>query len=391
MLSNRSAASPLDLLSSTLSPLKDSLGLYLHIPFCRKACHYCDFYFVARPTLAEAYIEALTQEIALLAPLLTQVPIKTVFLGGGTPSLLPLNLLNRLWRSLEALPTFAPTEVSLEANPEDVNKPKLNGWKALGITRLSLGIQTFSEKFLAVLGRHHSLKESLEALTLIAQDSFYSWNLDLIFGMPEQRLEDFLEDLTQALHYNPPHLSLYGLTIEERTVLHKKLQRGRLRPIEDEVYAEMYLQAYAHLKSQGYEWYEISNWALPGHECAHNWRYWVGQPYVGLGPSAHSYIRPYRWFNSYNLRKYLEKLQRNELPMESFDRLGEREIVIETWLTGFRTRAGLPLEWIERHFPKAYPFIKSWQEKGWVIAQGGALVLSPEGALWSDYILRSLL
>lgn len=371
-------------------PPQETLGLYIHVPFCRKACHYCDFYFTPRASLMDAYVEALLLEIELYKPLLTTAPIETVFFGGGTPSWLPLPLWEKIWKALRQLPTFQPVEVSLEANPEDLSLEKLQFWKALGVTRLSVGIQSFSEKVLRRLGRWHNPAQAREAIRLVAQAGFPSWNVDLIFAVPEQTLSDIEEDLHFLIELGVPHLSLYGLTIEEGTVLYKKYKRNKFTPVEDDVYAEEYLFIHDFLEREGFVWYEISNWARPGHECQHNWRYWLRRPYLGLGPSAHSYIPEVRWANIRHLPTYIRALKEQKLlPWAMQEKLSKQDIWEEIWLTVLRTRAGVPLQGLYPSSSQSLHLkLSEWMAKGWLLLQNDRIKISRYGALFLDSMAK---
>lgn len=389
MLPHRTEAPLLNPLQLSL-PSGATLGLYIHVPFCRKACHYCDFYFTPRASLMEAYAEALLREIHLYRPLLEAAPIETVFFGGGTPSWLPLPLWERIFTALRQLPTFLPTEVSLEANPEDLTPERLSAWKAMGVTRVSVGVQSFAPEVLKALGRWHRPEVAQSALEWVAQAGFTSWNADLIFAVPGQMLDSWEADLHTLMQLGVPHVSLYGLTIEPRTALYKKQQRGQFAPVSDELYVQLYLFAHRFLSQGGYQRYEISNWARPGYECQHNWRYWLRKLYIGLGPSAHSYIPEVRWWNARSLSAYLSKLQAEQLPLEASECLTLNQIEQERWLTQFRTRIGVEKAALASLGPYSLRLLQEWQARGWVQEKGDSLVLSPEGALVSDYLVKQL-
>lgn len=378
-------------LLSALSLHGQTLGLYIHVPFCRKACHYCDFYFTPRASLMEAYTEALLREIELYRPLLDQALVETVFFGGGTPSWLPQPLWERIFRALHSLPSYHPSEVTIEANPEDVSKEQIRFWQSWGITRISVGIQSLHADLLKTLGRNHTPDTALRALHLLAEAGLPSWNADMIFAIPGQDIDTLLRDLEIIADAGAPHLSLYGLTIEERTVLSKKQRLGRFAPVDEDIYAEMYLEAYTFLEKKGYIWYEISNWAIYGHECQHNWRYWLRKGYLGLGPAAHSYIPEVRWHNPPSLSHYLQKLLReNTLPATSITPLTPMEIQEEVWLTQFRTRAGVAASILEDS-ESGRALAQNWIKHGWIQKASGRYILSPKGALLSDSLILQAL
>ncbi|MDW8057116.1 MAG: radical SAM family heme chaperone HemW [Bacteroidia bacterium] len=368
-----------------------TLGLYIHVPFCRRACHYCDFYFTPRASLMEAYTEALLHEIDLYGPLLEAFPIQTVFFGGGTPSWLPFHLWERVFRKLSRFSTYAPTEVTIEANPEDISLQSLHFWQAHGVTRISIGIQSFSPRVLRTLGRFHTPEAAYTAVELLSAASLSSWNADLIFGVPGQSMEEFLSDISFLAAHHIPHLSLYGLTIEERTVLYKKVQRGRFVPVDDELYDAFYHAAHGFLQEAGFIWYEISNWARPGHECKHNWRYWRREAYIGLGPSAHSFIPEVRWANKRSLRAYLASLETGEYPLDFWEALSAEEQQRELWITQFRTRLGISLsELRSEDRPALYESLEKMVASGWIEKEGDRYRLTAAGALIANRLALEL-
>ncbi|MCS6895020.1 MAG: radical SAM family heme chaperone HemW [Bacteroidia bacterium] len=366
----------------------ETLGLYIHVPFCRRACHYCDFYFTPRASLMEEYVWALLQEIEAYASILGAYRIETVFFGGGTPSWLPPKLWERIFTRLSALPTFSPVEITIEANPEDIHPDNIRFWRSLGVTRVSVGIQSFSSEVLLSLGRFHDPEAAYRAVECLSEVDMPSWSADLIFAVPGQTIESFVQDVHSLLDRGIPHISLYGLTIEERTVLYKKLRLGRISPVNEEIYATAYLAAHQSLRNAGFIWYEISNWAYPGHECLHNWRYWQRKPYIGLGPSAHSYLPEMRWANRRNLRAYMTDLTRAVYPVDFVEKLSTRDILAEIWLTQFRTRAGVAwsdLTTLDKNtIIRLQNAVRQAEESGWIEQTAEGFCLSPQGALFSD-------
>jgi oxygen-independent coproporphyrinogen-3 oxidase len=333
----------------------------------------------------EKYVDALLIEMHLYEPLLSAAPIETVFLGGGTPSWLPEALLERVFNTLRSLSDYKPIEVTLEANPEDITAEKVAFWKGIGITRLSVGVQSFSSKVLATLGRWHRPEHAQKAVATIAKADFSSWSVDLIFGVPGQYTKEIQADLDFLLSLNIPHISTYGLTIEPRTVLYKKFKRGHFKNISDDIFAEQYLFIHSYLESRGFTWYEISNWAREGFESHHNWRYWTRRPYIGLGPSAHSYIPERRWSNVDKLNLYISSLlDQRKLPIAFEETLTPDQISLEKTMTYLRTRIGIPKEWIISD--KSYKYI----DKKMLTERNGRLSLRPQGALLIDSILSEI-
>lgn len=261
-------------------------GVYVHVPWCRRRCPYCSFYVeVDRGPDHAAYTDAVLRDLdAARAPFDALGPPATLFFGGGTPSRLPADQLARIVRAV------APTgEVSLEANPEDLEPATLDALRAAGVTRLSVGLQTFDQNFARVLNRASTVDQARAALTRVAATGFTSFSVDLIFGLPGQTLADLDADLDALAAVSPPHVALYGLTYEPGTPFERARDKGRFRELHEDVWHAMVVRIHERLRALGLQRYEISNYARPGHESAHNQLYWSDRPYLGLGPSAHGY------------------------------------------------------------------------------------------------------
>ena len=273
------------------------LGLYIHIPFCRVKCPYCDFAAYARlEELIPDYVDALLREMEIWSAPTEGAEVATVYFGGGTPSLLPLAELERILAGAARCFSLKPgAEVSLEANPGTVEVAYLRGLRALGINRLSLGVQSFHEDELRFLGRDHTVDKALAAYRDAREASFANVNLDLIYGLTGGSLQRWRANLERALALAPEHISLYALAVEERTPLHRWVQRGLVAPPDPDMAAAMYELSEGTLASAGYEHYEISNWARPGFRCRHNLVYWRNEPYLGLGAGAHSFFPVRAW------------------------------------------------------------------------------------------------
>jgi oxygen-independent coproporphyrinogen-3 oxidase len=262
-----------------------SYGVYVHLPWCATRCHYCSFNIHLDPRRPErAYTSAVRRQWAAHREHFPGRP-QTLHFGGGTPSLHPTDLLAELIESIDA-----SDEVALEANPASTSPQQVRGWLEAGITRLSLGIQSFSPRFVRFLNRGHTLEESLALLDAVAAEQPSSWSVDLIFGLPEQTLPDLDEELDHLLSRRPPHVSLYGLTVEPGTAYARTVERGRWVPADEELWERMYLRVVERLEEAGYERYEVSNFALPGHRSRHNEHTWRYRPYAGLGAGAHGFL-----------------------------------------------------------------------------------------------------
>lgn len=286
------------------SPDSEGVALYIHWPFCEKKCSYCDF--VSGPQFKnqeEPYLKALLSELQSYQPF----AIKTLFIGGGTPSLIPLETLDKIFEALQ--PIFAlhkPSELSIEGNPGSLKEANLRHYLELGFNRISIGIQSFSDPLLERLGRIHTRKEAIEGFHLAKKAGFKNISLDLMFGIPGQTLADFRESLEIAAQLDPEHISAYSLILEPETPFFELHQQGKLALPEEHQVAEMFLLAQEFLKQHGYQHYEISNFAKEGYQCRHNLVYWNNEPYVGLGLNAHSYYGDKRYNNSANMEEYLK-------------------------------------------------------------------------------------
>jgi oxygen-independent coproporphyrinogen-3 oxidase len=283
------------------------LALYIHIPFCRARCTYCDFNsYTGLAHLFAPYADALAAEARWLARRFPH-PVGTIYLGGGTPTVLPVNLLNQLLATCrDAFAIRQGAEISVEANPGTVSGASLSAMRRLGVNRLSLGAQSFNPQELATLGRTHSAEDVTLAIRQARDAGFDNLNLDLIFGLPTQNLTAWRATVERALALTPQHLSLYSLTVEEGTPLHDRIQRGDLPAPDPDLAADMMELAGELLNRAGFQQYEISNWSLPGFECAHNLVYWRNQPYLGLGAGAHSSSGDCRWWNVRSVQDYVK-------------------------------------------------------------------------------------
>lgn len=316
----------------------ESFGVYIHVPFCRRICDYCAFAtWEGIETLAPRYVAACLRELAD-APEPTR-PVSTVFLGGGTPSLISVELVGAL---LAAIPLAPGAEVSLEANPEDVTPATVAAWRAAGVNRVSLGVQSLSAPALRSLGRDSTPEVALAALEAVASSALEDWSVDLIFGAVGESAADWDATLAGVLEFAPPHVSLYGLTVERGTPLH----RDPSRHPDDDTQALRYERADEVLTAAGLEWYEISNWARPGHECRHNQNYWRQGPYRGIGCAAHSHEAGRRWWNLRTPERYLAAIEAGRSPIAGEECLDAERAALEAAMLALRTRAGVPARWL---------------------------------------------
>lgn len=327
-----------------------ALGLYLHLPFCRSRCGYCAFVSVAgRPDLWDPYLDALVAELAMAGDRLGPRTVDTVYLGGGTPTLIGERRLGRLLEAVAAgFRVAADAEVTVEANPGTVDAAGLTALRRLGCNRLSLGVQSFHDAELVALGRTHSAAQALTACGDARLAGFDNLSLDLIFSVPGATPETWASTLDQALGQEPEHLSVYGLTVEEGTALAAQVREGQIPPVDEDLDARFFTMAGQRLGEAGYEQYEVSNYARPGRRSRHNWGYWTGVEYLGVGVSAHTFLAGRRSWNTDSLVEYLDRIGQGRSPEaggEMIDRVTARRERI--WL-GLRTDRGLALTPDER-------------------------------------------
>jgi len=346
--------------------MDEPLSLYVHIPFCRSKCAYCDFNsYAGQEALIPAYVGALLQEAAAWSGVCASRTVATVYFGGGTPSLLPFAEMERLIEGLrQRFAVATEAEVSLEANPESVDLAYLRGLRTLGFNRLSLGVQSFDEEELRFLGRIHTAAGAAAAYDAARRAGFADVGLDLIFGLPEQRPSRWRRSLARALRLGPEHLSLYALTVEEGTPLARAMSEGKVQEPDEDAQAAMYTESEERLEAAGYEHFEISNWARPGHRCRHNLTYWETRPYLGLGAGAHSYLGGCRFANTPLPKDYIKLVQASGPPEEgaggldlsrmpqvaSLERLDEQTEMADTVILGLRLAEGVSLRRFRERF-----------------------------------------
>jgi oxygen-independent coproporphyrinogen III oxidase len=379
-------------------------GIYLHIPFCTKRCIYCDFYFVTTDRNHAPFVRAMQAEIESYGRALSaSEPIESIYFGGGTPSMLALEDVARLLESvLGAFDCSAVKEVTFEANPENASRAYLEGLKAMGFTRLSLGVQSFYGEDLQFMGRAHDERQAAASVETALATGFEALSIDLIFGVPDQPEERWMANLERAVALGVPHVSTYGLTVEERTPLAKMVSLGRILPAEEETLRERYLNTIDYLSSSGYEHYEISSFSRPGGRSLHNQLYWRHGNYVGVGPSAHSLwwqsaSRAARWANVRNLRQYVALLDQKQRPIEAQDVLGMDELADEYVMLRLRLPLeGLDLDTLEQRYgvdllSEKLDEIAALEEAGLARLRGGVLRLTPAGAVVADAVTARLL
>ncbi len=329
---------------------EDNPGLYLHIPFCEIKCRYCDFFSVTELSRITDFLDAICREMNLRGNVFKF--FDTLYIGGGTPSVLRPDQLNRLLEHLhQHFEISKEAEITLEANPADISVSVMKELRSLGINRLNIGVQSFDNRILEFLGRRHNGRQAIRAIEASLQAGFGNFGIDLIYGIPGQKRNTWIKTLEQALTFQIPHLSCYQLTVEPETPLGQSYKKGLfLTPDNDELF-ELFMDTSEFLEKAGYCHYEVSNFARGDSRISrHNSKYWHHIPYLGLGPSAHSFDGEKRWMNVRSLEDYIQRLNQGKLPMEFCENLTREELQLEALFLGFRTRAGIDLDDFEEKF-----------------------------------------
>ncbi len=327
-------------------------GVYIHIPFCHQICNYCDFnkfFFHNQPV--DEYIESLGKEMALWANDLQKAEIETIFIGGGTPTSLSVDQLDRL---LELITTYIPmehvTEFSSEANPDELTLDKMQKMREFGVNRLSMGVQTFDQNLLKVLGRTHSNDHVYEVINHAKQTDFPSISIDLMYGLPNQTMDQWKASLQEAFRLKIPHISAYSLLVEPKTIFYNLLSKGKLSLPGEDLEAEMYGYLLEEMKSHGYIQYEISNFAYVGKESKHNLLYWNNDEYIGLGAGAHGYVNGKRYSNHGPIKKYMQTIDTGEQPLMMQKEVTTVEKMEEEMFLGLRKNEGVSLAKFEERY-----------------------------------------
>lgn len=372
-------------------------GLYIHVPFCLRKCPYCGF--ASEPEASgkrQAFLAALDREMEAWSEEWDDTRFSTVYFGGGTPSLLaPGELRTTLTETRKCFRFEESVEITLEVNPGTSRSDNFKEYRKLGITRLSFGIQAFQDHLLQGIGRIHTVKEAVQAFEQARAAGFNNLSIDLMFALPGQNLEEWEESLSRAVDLQPEHISLYSLTVEEGTPLAEEAESGRLLLPDEELDAQMYQVAYATLGRAGYEHYEISNFAKPGFRSRHNSGYWSGEPYLGLGPSAHSFKDHKRWANASSLNVYLDEVAAKGKAITLEEDLGVDQKRLERTFLGMRQREGVNLEAFARDFGERLEKrmgdkLTLFLGKGWLVREQESLRLSEEGMALADEILAEM-
>jgi len=370
-------------------------GIYIHIPFCKQACSYCNFHFSTSLALQNDFSAALLKEIELRVTYLNDETVETIYFGGGTPSLLPSSVIDGIMDAVYKHFTISENpEITLECNPDDLSPERLRSWKRAGIDRLSIGIQSFFDDDLSWMKRAHDSKQALYSAEMIRAAGFENFSLDLIYGLPGLTDENWGRNLHTAISVNPNHISCYALTVEPKTALYKMIRMKQTEDIKQEKQAAQFLAGIDILEAAGFEHYEISSYAKPGKRSRHNSAYWQSKKYLGLGPAAHSFNGISRQWNISNNALYIKSLMNSQLNME-FETLRTKDLLNEYIMTSLRTIEGMDLQYVSSQFGK---------EKSNKLAENAAryihsnkmervqekMLLTREGKLFADGIAASL-
>lgn len=369
-------------------------GIYIHIPFCKQACHYCDFHFSTNTGRMDLMVDMICEELRIRKNFLPEGPVKTVYFGGGTPSLMSEKSLDKILNTIHKEYRLELQELTLEANPDDLNKEKLRSLQAKGIDRLSIGIQSFNQEILSFYNRAHQSEEGLASIQMAKDAGFTKLSIDLMYGFPAKDHGIWKKDLEIALKNDPGHISSYCLTVEPKTALGNWAAKGKFEEASEDFAAEQFEILMDYMDTAGYFQYEISNFGKEGHFAIHNTNYWKGVPYLGIGPSAHSYDGKIRGANLSNNALYLKKLQQKEQafteePLEGADRANE------FILTSLRTIWGLDLELMKSEFgadlmAEHSSIIKKLLEEEMLGQKENILYLKRKGKFVADTIAASL-
>ena len=359
-------------------------GIYIHIPFCKSRCKYCDFFSTTHLQKQAQYVEALLAEWQIRQHEATE-PIHTIYIGGGTPSTLDNAALDRILQAiLSTCPDSRPHEITIEANPGDITLEKAQAWRAMGINRLSIGIQSFQDHLLQLIGRRHNANQAIQAVQLAQAAGFDNISIDLMYALPDQTMQMWQHDVQQALSLGVQHISTYGLIYEEGTVLTTLLEHGVIEAVDEDLEMQMYDYLVEQLTANGFLHYEVSNFALENHHSRHNSSYWNDTPYLGLGAGAHSYNGQQRQWNIADLDTYIEQAMAHNLQPE-METLTPEQHHTEQVMLGLRTSQGVAKDHI--NLSKALPYL----QQGLLVENGNRIVATTQGYHILNRIIEDLI
>lgn len=376
----------------------ESLGVYVHIPFCIRKCNYCDFpSYPGMEAFFADYADAVCREIESAGRKYTNRKVDSVFFGGGTPSVLPVNCISSIFNALsESFEIKKNAEITIEVNPGTVTHEKAYAYKELGINRISIGLQSASNTLLKFMGRIHTEEMFEDCVDLVKKCGFSNINADIIFGIPTQTMEDWRKTVELLIRKGVTHVSCYSLMIEENTPWDEMKKRGELPPTDEDLEREMYYWVIERLKDSGFVHYEISNFSKPGYQCRHNIKYWTDKPYLGFGAAAHSYIDNKRFSNTENVPEYINRIKSGQSTVVINEYIDQEGKLSERFILGLRLIDGVDLQSLEQEFgsealQKYYPKIEMLQQKNLLHTENGMLKLTKLGLdfanqVWVEFI-----
>ncbi len=360
--------------------------MYVHVPFCARRCSYCDFAIAVRSRVpSDEYVAGVASELDVRALGVPPSSVDTIYLGGGTPSRLgPDGVARLIDVVVQRFPPAADAEITLEANPDDIDAPSVSAWRAAGVNRVSVGVQSFDDRALSWMHRTHDSRRVVEAAARLGDAGIENWSLDLIFALPASLDRDWSRDLDSAIALAPPHISLYGLTVEPHTPIARWRDRGAIVEGSEDAYEAEYLHAHRELSAAGYAHYEVSNFGRPGRWSRHNRGYWSGTSYVGLGPAAHGFDGNVRRWNEREYAAWLRLVRSGADPVSGAESLTDENRISEEVYLGLRTAEGLPIRPSEREV------VQPWVGAEWAKLDGDRLHLTATGWLRLDALAASL-
>ena len=369
------------------------IGLYINIPFCIKKCDYCDFVSIPKQSLIPDYIKALVNEVQLKSK--ADFQVDTIYFGGGTPSILNAENISCICQSIfKHWHIQENPEITIEVNPGTLSHGIINTWKTLGINRINLGVQSFHDPHLQKLGRIHNAKEADQAIHLLKDAGFQNIGLDLMYGIPNQTLDEWKKDLLQAISHHPQHLSCYSLTYEPGTPLYQKLQKKKIVSLPDITIRQMMHILFQGMAENTYDHYEISNFAADNKfRSKHNQKYWPGMPYIGLGAASHSFVEKKRFWNCSNVFEYIKKISIGDDPVENCEHLTIEQQIIESIFLGLRQKDGIQIHKFEAIFPYRFKdlfseVLNELESVGYLEISSDSCRLSDDGKFYLDSICQ---
>ncbi|MBA4311986.1 MAG: coproporphyrinogen III oxidase [Chlorobiaceae bacterium] len=370
-------------------------GIYIHIPFCERKCIYCDFYSIEDNSLQQKFVSSLIKEIELSDAVWQNEIIETIYFGGGTPSVLSPHKIGTILKAIHnRFNISAEPEVTIEINPGTIIPHYFKEYLSSGINRVSIGVQSFRDQDLQFLSRIHNASEATNTILDARRSGFNNISIDLIYSLPTQTLDNWKEIIRRAVEFNPEHISAYNLTVENQTPLSRMVQSGSVTIPEDDLCAKMFRYAMKYLEECGYIHYEVSNYSLPNMESKHNSNYWMHKPYLGLGPSAHSYRNDLRWWNHRNIGDYLDNIAEGKVPLSGSEHLTPQQTMIEEVM--FQLRMGkLDFNHLQNKFKiemdPSQKLIKDLINDNYIEYKDGIVKLTENGFVFCDEITKRFL